>query len=298
MGAVIDDGPQQAVATAGPDPRAPAPALRVAFVGKGGAGKSSLAGTFTRLLARRTGKALLLDSDPMPGLAVSLGVERTDAGIPEEAVEEGPEDGPRYLLRWTAEDLVERTATHAPDGVRLLQVGKTSGGQLSQPALHAYQQLLDALVPGHAPAQTSRLQVRLGEEPTALGDWPVVGDLPGGTRQPFMGWGRFADTFLVVVEPTAKAVLAARRLSHLATGWSHGRDFRVVAVANKVRDDDDPLWLAEHTGLEVVAAVPWDPDVADAERAGLAPLDHAPDSTAVRALGSLVDELTTQEETP
>lgn len=285
--------------TAGPGVDATPRPLRLAFVGKGGAGKSSLAGTFCRLLGRRTGRVLLLDSDPMPGLALSLGVEPVEAGVPEEAVQEGPEGGPRYVLRddWHPEALVERSAMRAPDGVHLLQAGKSTGGGLSQPALHGYQQLLDALVPGSAPSHDAGLQVHLGARPSALTTWPVVADLPGGTRQPFMGWGRFADIFLVVVEPSAKAVLAARRLRHLAHGWSHGREFEVAAVANKVRGADDAHWVARHTGLPVIAAIPWDEQVAAAERAGRSPLDHAPDSAAMRAMGELVERCTEQEET-
>lgn len=272
--------------------------LRVAFVGKGGVGKSSLAGIFARLLGRRSGRVLLLDSDPMPGLAISLGVEPDESGLPEHVMQTGPDGGPRYVLRdeWSPQALVEEFATHAPDGVRLLQAGKTTGGGLSQPALHAYQQVLDALVPGSTPAASPGLQVRLGDQPPALATWPVVADLPGGTRQPFMGWGRFAEEFLVAVEPSAKAVLAARRLAHLATGWSHGRDFRVVAVANKVRTASDIDWIAEHTGLDVVAQVPWDEEVAAAERAGHSPLDAAPESAAVQAMAGLVERLTTRAE--
>jgi CO dehydrogenase maturation factor len=46
------------------------PSLRVAVVGKGGAGKSLIAGT----LARRGHHVLALDVDTLPGLALSLGL--------------------------------------------------------------------------------------------------------------------------------------------------------------------------------------------------------------------------------
>ncbi len=61
--------------------------MRVAFVGKGGAGKSALSGTFARVLARRGDRVLALDSDPMPGMAFSLGVPASDAGLPDDVVE-------------------------------------------------------------------------------------------------------------------------------------------------------------------------------------------------------------------
>src|SRR5262249_58961652 len=42
--------------------------------------------------------------------------------------------------------------------------------------------------------------------------WSVVGDLAAGTRQACFGWAGFATTVVLVVEPTAAAILAARRL--------------------------------------------------------------------------------------
>ena len=47
--------------------------MRIAVVGKGGAGKSVIAGTTARLLARQGRRVLALDSDLLPGLSISLG---------------------------------------------------------------------------------------------------------------------------------------------------------------------------------------------------------------------------------
>ena len=47
--------------------------MRIAVVGKGGAGKSVIAGTSARLLARQGRRVLALDSDLLPGLSISLG---------------------------------------------------------------------------------------------------------------------------------------------------------------------------------------------------------------------------------
>jgi CO dehydrogenase maturation factor len=245
--------------------------MRVAFVGKGGAGKSVIAGTFARLLARRGERVLAVDSDPMPGLSISLGLGVVDAPIPDDAVEERPEGerGPRYRLRpgLSATEAVERYAQVAPDGVRLLQFGKLRGhaGPLAR-SQSAFRQILD----------------ELPDEP-----WSLVGDLPGGTRQPFFGWGRYARTVLIVAEPTAKSLLSARRLARLALAPA-GPD-RILAVANKVQDPADVDLVRRRTGLEVAAAAPWDDAVADAERLGRALLDHAPLSHALQVLESMVD---------
>ena len=248
-------------------------AIRVAFVGKGGAGKSAVAGTVARLLARRGQPVLAVDSDPMPGLSLSLGLGVVDAPIPDEAVEERPEgeQGPRYRLRrgLSAIEAVERYTQLGPDGVRLLQFGKVRDhlATLAR-SQSAFRQILDELPDDR---------------------WSLVGDLPGGTRQPFFGWARYARTLLVVVEPTAKSLLSARRLARL--GLAAQRPDRILAVANKARQRADADLVRRRTGLEVVAVVPWDPALAEAERLGRALLDHAPDSPAVRVLESMADRL-------
>lgn len=246
--------------------------MRVAFVGKGGAGKSSLAGTFARLLAASGERVLALDSDPMPGLAFSLGVEQGDAGLPDEAVEACTDaDGrTRYRLPvgMTGTDVVERWAVRGPQGVLLLQLGKARGPRWSNTAQHfAYQRVLDDL-----PAE----------------GWSIVGDLPGGTRQPFLTWGRFADTYLVVAEPTPASMLTARRLARLPAG---DRAARVVVVANKVRERGDAEQVSVRTGLPLLGVVPHDPAVVEADRRGLALLDHDPAGPTAAAVRSLVEAL-------
>lgn len=241
-------------------------------MGKGGAGKSAIAGTFVRCLAGRGRDVLALDSDPMPGLALSLGMAQSDAGIPDDATEEAPEgdEGPRYRLRsgLDAAGAVERYATTGPDRVRFLQFGK----------LH-----------GHV-SSSMRSQMAFRQIVAELPDdrWDVIGDLPGGTRQPFFGWGRFARTVVIVAEPTAASLLSARRLTRLAL--DRAAPERLVAVASKVRAAGDADMVAERTGLEVIGSVPWDPTFAGAEQRGMAPIDGAPDCPAVSAVQSLVDQ--------
>ena len=248
----------------------------MAFVGKGGAGKSSLAGTFARVLAATGEKVLALDSDPMPGLAFSLGVEPSDAGMPDVAVEEYEEGGRRrYRLRpgLTGPDAVEQYAVRGPDGLYFLQLGKARGPRWNNTRQHfGFQRVLDDL-PGEG--------------------WHVVGDLPGGTRQPFMTWGRYARTFLVVVEPSPASLLSGRRLARLAATSAAPR---VLAVANKVRHPGDADVVAAGTGLDLVGAVPLDPALADADRRGRALVDAHPDAPSVTAVRSLVEALREQEE--
>lgn len=244
--------------------------MRVALVGKGGVGKSAIAGTFARLLARHGEPVLAVDSDPMPGLAYCLGMPVNDAPIPDDAVQEraAGEDGPRFRLRdgLTAEAAFDAYAATGPDGVRFLQFGKMRSGRDHFRSQFAFRQIIADL-----PAER----------------WSLVGDLPGGTRQPFFGWSGFADTVLVVVDPTAKALLTGRRLSRLAQAKQAPE--RIFAVVNRVQTQDDVDDVTDRTGLEVIGSVPWDEEFAEAERNGMAPIDAAPSSAAVSAIRELVE---------
>ena len=96
------------------------------------------------------------------------------------------------------------------------------------------------------------------------------------------------DVVLVVVEPTAKSLEVGRRAAETARASGLGR---VVVTANRVRDEDDAARVrAAFPGHDPVL-VPDDPALVDAERRGLAPLDVAPDSPAVRALVALAQSL-------
>jgi CO dehydrogenase maturation factor len=250
--------------------------LRVAFVGKGGVGKSAVAGTFARALARQGTPVLAIDSDPMPGLAFSVGVDVTDVGIPDDAVRERQEgeEGPRFRLRdgLSAADAVEQYSVEGPDGVRFLQFAKLRDNLRStMRSQWAFRQILQDLPEDR---------------------WALVGDLPGGMRQPFFGWGDYAHTIFVVVEPTVKSMRAGRRLSRLAL--TENPPAVIGVIANKVREEGDIARIEEATGLPVLGWVPWDEAFADAERTGKAAIDVAPDSAAVRAVEGIVGQLMAQ----
>ena len=253
--------------------------VRVAFAGKGGTGKSALAGTFARALARRGEPVLAIDVDHVPGLAYSLGAPVHDALIPDDAVvpkTPGTIGLPfRLAPGLTAAGAVERYAVHAPDGVRFLQFGNIQGDEDRKRFLRpfcAFRQILD-------------------EIPET--DCSIVADLAAGTFQAFTGMANCARALLVVVEPTAKSTRSARRLAHMKDlGYPAGR---MAAVANKVRTPADVELVRSATGLEVVAEVPFDPAMGAVDAAGRAPIDAAPDAPAVRAVELLVDRVISEE---
>ena len=104
------------------------------------------------------------------------------------------------------------------------------------------------------------------------------------------GTAAYADAMLTVVEPYFKSLETGRRMAALA------RDLgleRVALVANKIRDEHELSAVrefADQHGLELAGVIPFDEAMPDAERAGAAPLDFAPDAPAVAAIARLARE--------
>jgi CO dehydrogenase maturation factor len=104
------------------------------------------------------------------------------------------------------------------------------------------------------------------------------------------GTARYADAMYAVVEPYYKSMETGRRMAALA------RDLgleRVALVANKIRDEQEleavRQFAAQHD-LDVAAVVPYDESLPEAERVQAAPLDFAPDTPAVAAIGKFARE--------
>lgn len=247
--------------------------MRIAVVGKGGSGKSMVAGTMARLLARRGHRVLALDSDPMPGLAINLGLGPLDTPMLIDAAEKN-EQGRWHLKKGIgAARAIQRYSVSAPDGVKLLQYGKATEEGLRP--------ILGSVNAFYAVAR------RLARD-KVLRDWTIVGDLPAGPRQTAFGWAPYADVLLVVVEPTWQSILTARRIARIARQRG-GVD--VLFVANKVAGEQDVLSIETRSGESAFAAIPSDAAARDADRRGLALLDVAPRSDAVQSIRLLVERL-------
>jgi len=239
--------------------------VKIAVVGKGGAGKTTTSAVIARGLARRGSPVVALDCDTNPNLGISLGVgdDETERLVAmREELDAGEQE---HAPTW--DSLIERFGTDAPDGVRLAVVMRIDNPQPGCPCC------------GLSPEQL------LGS--AEFGEAVVIADLEAGIGTLTRLEEGAIDAVVVVVEPTPRSLEVGARAAEQARKKSVGR---VLVVANRTRAEDLPAVQAAFPDDEVVV-VPDDPAVVAAERAGFAPLDTAPDAPAVVALLGLADSL-------
>ncbi|MFN2432310.1 MAG: AAA family ATPase [Gemmatimonadota bacterium] len=108
--------------------------MRLAIAGKGGTGKTTIAGTLARVLAREGRSVLAIDADTNPNLATVLGLDPERAGemlgLPRGLTERRTEADGSTRIAFTSdpEEVLRTYAAVAPDGVRLVVMGKVGHG--------------------------------------------------------------------------------------------------------------------------------------------------------------------------
>lgn len=99
--------------------------MKIAVVGKGGSGKTTVAAILARSLAAQGREVIALDCDTNPNLGLSLGfgLERSSelAAIRQSMDEEAPDAAVHAA---TAAELLTRFGDVGPDGLRLAVVNK------------------------------------------------------------------------------------------------------------------------------------------------------------------------------
>ncbi len=259
--------------------------MKVAVTGKGGVGKTVIAGTLAYLLRGKGFKVLAVDADPNTNLAYTLGLtsEQAEKIVPisenSELIERKTGAKPGSLgtifrLNFTVDDIVEKYAVETPCGVSLLVMGvvrKAAAGCMC-PANHLLRMLLRHLL------------VRREEA--------VVADMEAGTEHLGRGTAKFVDAMLVVAEPSAIALETAQRIRNLAVQMGVKR---TMLVGNKIlgeRDNSAIQTFAERSGIPILGLIHYDSTVREADLSGSFSPVRFPSSPAMREIGAICDRLT------
>ena len=108
--------------------------MKVAVAGKGGSGKTTIAGTLARVMAERGHRVVAIDDDSNPNLALTIGVDTGAAskfpGLPRDLLEERTDgQGVKWLeLAVPAEDFIDRFGVPVRDRLTLLVMGQPNHG--------------------------------------------------------------------------------------------------------------------------------------------------------------------------
>ena len=254
--------------------------MKIATVGKGGSGKTTIAGTLTRIFADQGRKMLAIDGDPNPNLALTLGMSRSGSDnityIPASVMKRGDEvDGVIQMVpAIPREEIIEKYAAAAADNVDLIVMGQPAHGTAGSECMRSSHRAVRGLV----------------AELTDFGEHTVT-DMEAGLEHLKRGTARHVDMLLVVAEPYYRSLEAGMRTVALAKelGIKH-----IKVVANKVRNDDDMEAIrvfCERHDMEIIGTVPLDEAMVDAERKEAAPYDYAPNSAGVESLRNIADAI-------
>jgi CO dehydrogenase maturation factor len=260
--------------------------MKIAFVGKGGAGKTTLAALFARHLAAQGHAVLAIDADINQNLAVALGEDVDEAALAPTLgehldeikeylrgdnrrisstaamVKTTPPGRGSRLLRVTEDNPIYRRCVRGVDGVRLAGTGGFAESDLGVACYHS---------------KVGAVELILNHLVDADDEYVVV-DMTAGADAFASGlFTRFDRTF-VVCEPTVRAVGVYRQYLDYAADF----EVAVTVIGNKVADEADEAFLRAQVGPDLLACLGVSRHVRAAEQGRPGPIaDLEPANRAV-----------------
>ena len=243
--------------------------MKIAFVGKGGSGKTTLAGIFARVLGQMGIPVLAVDADinqhlllalsgdtkitPPPPLGIEIDrikkyLAGTNARIQKytEMIKTTPPGKGSVLMRINEENPLYEYFVKQVGDIRFMATGGFTDEDLGVKCYHS---------------KTGAVELLLNHIVDSTDEFMLV-DMTAGADAFASGlFTRFDATF-VVVEPTQKS------LSVFLQYQKHAEPFglAVYAIGNKVNDKDDEAYLYHHLGSSLVGIFQFSPFVRAQEK--------------------------------
>lgn len=214
--------------------------MKIAFTGKGGVGKTTIAAALILYLSRQGKKVLAVDADPDPNLAGALGFP--DAGritpiskmknLIFERMEISETNKTFYKLNPEIDDIPDKFSK-AQGNIKLIVMGtvEKGGSGCACPECEFLKSLLKKLV-------------------VSSEDWVVL-DMEAGIEHLGRKTAQTVDAMITVVEPSMRSIETARRIKPLASDIGIKR---VVAVGNKIKDASDEEFIRKNLeGIDLLS---------------------------------------------
>jgi CO dehydrogenase maturation factor len=233
--------------------------MKIAFVGKGGAGKTTLTALFARHLAAQGRTVLALDADINQNLAAALGADPDEAALrptlgehlddiktylrggnprissTAAMVKTTPPGRGSQLLQVTEDNPIWRQCVSTVAGVRLASTGGFAESDLGVACYHS---------------KVGAVELILNHLVDADDEYVIV-DMTAGADAFASGlFTRFDRTF-IVCEPTVRAVGVYRQYRDYAADYQ----VAVSVVGNKITDSADEEFLRDQVGADPLASL-------------------------------------------
>jgi CO dehydrogenase maturation factor len=247
----------------------------IAMAGKGGTGKTTIAGLLIRFLLKNNIKPVLaVDADANANLNEVLGVQvKTTLGEAREGIKDGVPTGMTrdvYMEYKIEEALVES------EGYDLVVMGRPEG-----PGCYC-----------HANTLLSRYMERMCKNYRV-----VVMDNEAGMEHISRLVARRADILLIISDPTQRGVLAAKRIRDLARELKLDIKKEYVII-NRVKDQlpAEVREAVEAAGLNLLGCVPEDERIVQYDTKGRPTVELPDDASSVHALNEIFKTIMTMDE--
>jgi CO dehydrogenase maturation factor len=249
--------------------------ITIALAGKGGTGKTTVAGLLVRaLVRRRLGTVLAIDADPAANLNQVLGlpISTTVGDIREDLL--ATVQAGAIGTGITRHDFLStqiRLAVEEGDTVDLLVMGRPEGQGCYCAANHMLRTIIDGLGQPY--------------------DFVII-DNEAGMEHLSRRTTRDVDVLLVVTDPTVRGVRTAQSIVALAAQLQVNVGRSLVVVNRVAGEVPAPLQAAvDELGIPLAAALPADPAVGEFDAAGRPLVELPPDSPIVVAVEALLQQL-------
>jgi len=237
--------------------------MKIAISGKGGVGKTTLAGVLARMLADQGRKVLAIDADPDANLSSAIGLPKEDLErlspiaamtslIEERTGAKKGTYGAMFKLNPKVDDLPDEMGV-TYQGVKLLLLGciPQGGGGCFCPENILLKNLVRHILVQREEA--------------------LIIDMEAGLEHLGRGSTGYVDALIIVVEPGQRAMNTARQIKKL------GEDLHIkntMIVGNKVTSDEDRRIIEESLpDFPILGHMSFNPRVIQADREGKSPYD-------------------------
>jgi len=231
--------------------------MKIAFTGKGGTGKTTLAGLFIQALSKDGKEILAADCDPDSNLATALGFEGAGKITPiaemKDMIEKrmGVEKGDRsfFKLNPQIDDIPGKFAKNKGN-IKLIVMGAVKGG--GSGCMCPENTFIKNLL--------NHIALKKGEH--------LVMDMEAGVEHFGRATAESCDFVLTVVEPSLNSIETAGKIKKLA------RDIgikKVYALGNKIRKAADIKFIEKTLGdIRLIGTVEFDERFLERSRKGSA----------------------------